>query len=431
LDVAIILIQDKDFERLAGENWRVLNESSIARFDPRNSRYIVAGFSRETLARRQLNWRESFTQIYTSPYAGGAADADHSVLRLAYARAAPSSLGETANTPHLGGLSGSSVWNIISETDGPWAPEKILKVVALQVSFVHGKYITAEWWTLVMEVFHQWAMSNARGTHLETFKIIQTGSPIRRHRNQRQTLIGLKLNRIGRMAEVPNTRATWGMIAKVRHLIRIVDEELFQEHRFSDPNEINEDADKRLIRNLIFEPRRIRAEDIPEDVGKTPDFKLFKNDVLSGFCEMKSPTDGDLFDVPDDLEPGELRVEVGKDPAIFNLARHIAKAAKQFKAVNSEHLHPNILVFANHARRKGPADLRMALEGIRAPDGRRFFPLVNDKDGWEVQKDVWEAARSIDLYVWLDPRKRAWQAFKPAGARRLKEACELVGVPLV
>lgn len=56
-------------------------------------------------------------------------------------------------------------------------------------------------------------------------------------------------------------------------------------------------------------------------------------------------------------------------------------------------------------------------------------PLVNDADKWEVQKDVWDAARSINLYVWVDPRKRTWQAFRPAGAKRLTEACDLLGVP--
>jgi hypothetical protein len=81
--------------------------------------------------------------------------------------------------------------------------------------------------------------------------------------------------------------------------------------------------------NLIFEPRHIRAEDIPEDQDKTPDFKLLKDGALRAYCEMKAPTDGDLFDVPDDLAPGEIRTEVRKDPTIFNLARHIAKAAKQ------------------------------------------------------------------------------------------------------
>jgi large subunit ribosomal protein L30 len=57
----------------------------------------------------------------------------------------------------------------------------------------------------------------------KVIKIEQTGSPIRRHHAQRETLIGLGLNRIGRMAQVPDTPATRGMIAKVRHLVRVVD----------------------------------------------------------------------------------------------------------------------------------------------------------------------------------------------------------------
>jgi large subunit ribosomal protein L30 len=54
-------------------------------------------------------------------------------------------------------------------------------------------------------------------------KVEQTGSPIRRHHTQRETLIGLGLNRIGRVAEVPDTPQTRGMIARVRHLLRVVD----------------------------------------------------------------------------------------------------------------------------------------------------------------------------------------------------------------
>ena len=54
-------------------------------------------------------------------------------------------------------------------------------------------------------------------------KIKQTGSAIRRHHSQRETLVGLGLNRIGRVAEVPDTPATRGMIAKVQHLVRVVD----------------------------------------------------------------------------------------------------------------------------------------------------------------------------------------------------------------
>jgi large subunit ribosomal protein L30 len=54
-------------------------------------------------------------------------------------------------------------------------------------------------------------------------KVQQTGSPIRREHTQRETLIGLRLNRVGRVAELPDTPQTRGMIAKVRHLVRVVE----------------------------------------------------------------------------------------------------------------------------------------------------------------------------------------------------------------
>ena len=54
-------------------------------------------------------------------------------------------------------------------------------------------------------------------------KIEQTGSPIRRHHSQRETLIGLGLNRIRRVTELPDTPEIRGMLSKVKHLIRIVE----------------------------------------------------------------------------------------------------------------------------------------------------------------------------------------------------------------
>ena len=59
----------------------------------------------------------------------------------------------------------------------------------------------------------------------KTIRVQQTGSPIRREASQRATLIGLGLNKIGRTKDVPNTPQTRGMIAKVRHLLRVVDGE--------------------------------------------------------------------------------------------------------------------------------------------------------------------------------------------------------------
>jgi large subunit ribosomal protein L30 len=58
----------------------------------------------------------------------------------------------------------------------------------------------------------------------KTIKVEQIGSPMRRHHSQRETLIGLKLNRIGRVSELPDTPQTRGMIAKVYHLVRVVEQ---------------------------------------------------------------------------------------------------------------------------------------------------------------------------------------------------------------
>jgi large subunit ribosomal protein L30 len=54
-------------------------------------------------------------------------------------------------------------------------------------------------------------------------KVEQIGSAIRRHHSQRATLIGLKLNKIGRVSELQDTPEVRGMIEKVKHLVRVVD----------------------------------------------------------------------------------------------------------------------------------------------------------------------------------------------------------------
>jgi large subunit ribosomal protein L30 len=57
----------------------------------------------------------------------------------------------------------------------------------------------------------------------KTVKVKQIGSPIRRVHGQRETLIGLGLNRIGRVKELPDTPQTRGMIAKVAHLVEVME----------------------------------------------------------------------------------------------------------------------------------------------------------------------------------------------------------------
>ncbi|MEZ5922581.1 MAG: 50S ribosomal protein L30 [Parvularculaceae bacterium] len=57
----------------------------------------------------------------------------------------------------------------------------------------------------------------------KTVKVRQTGSPIRRPKEQRATLVGLGLNKIGRISELEDTPSVRGMIARVSHLVEIVE----------------------------------------------------------------------------------------------------------------------------------------------------------------------------------------------------------------
>ena len=51
----------------------------------------------------------------------------------------------------------------------------------------------------------------------------QTGSPIRRKKDQRATLIGLGLNKLGRTSTLDDTPSVRGMIAKLAHMVEVVE----------------------------------------------------------------------------------------------------------------------------------------------------------------------------------------------------------------
>ena len=57
----------------------------------------------------------------------------------------------------------------------------------------------------------------------KTLKVRQTGSPIRRTKDQRATLAGLGLNRVGRTSTLEDTPSVRGMIAKVAHMVEVVE----------------------------------------------------------------------------------------------------------------------------------------------------------------------------------------------------------------
>jgi large subunit ribosomal protein L30 len=58
----------------------------------------------------------------------------------------------------------------------------------------------------------------------KTIVVKQIGSPIRRPAKQRQTLIGLGLNKMHKTRELADTPSIRGMVAAIPHLAKIVEE---------------------------------------------------------------------------------------------------------------------------------------------------------------------------------------------------------------
>ena len=58
----------------------------------------------------------------------------------------------------------------------------------------------------------------------KTIVVKQIGSPIRRPAKQRQTLIGLGLNKMHRTREFEDTPSVRGMINKIPHMVQIIEE---------------------------------------------------------------------------------------------------------------------------------------------------------------------------------------------------------------
>lgn len=58
----------------------------------------------------------------------------------------------------------------------------------------------------------------------KTITIEQVASPARREERQRETLVGLGLDKLHRRRTLQNTDAVWGAICKVRHMVRVVDD---------------------------------------------------------------------------------------------------------------------------------------------------------------------------------------------------------------
>jgi hypothetical protein len=153
-DVAVIELLDQEFIQRARSGWNFLTEANVAVAEQVFENYIIAGYPDSTVIYEDGTLRPTaLMQLYTAPYDGEVSgDRGEFDLFFRYGREAGNTHGQRKETPALGGASGALVYGIAEPSTGIWAPEGVLKVVGIQVSFVHSKYVRAKKWALLQHV---------------------------------------------------------------------------------------------------------------------------------------------------------------------------------------------------------------------------------------------------------------------------------------
>jgi large subunit ribosomal protein L30 len=113
--------------------------------------------------------------------------------------------------------------------------------------------------------------------------VVQTGSPIRRHHTQRETLIGLGLNGIRRGRLLPDTPEIRGMIRKVSHLVHVLDDPLMGALTPTMKKELDvlRRFNRRVTRTEQSAFWRRYADQIPNVISRVDNMRLQKTGPMS------------------------------------------------------------------------------------------------------------------------------------------------------
>jgi hypothetical protein len=194
------------------------------------------------------------------------------------------------------------------------------------------------------------------------------------------------------------------------------------------PKQFDEQPDLKLVADWLGSHGLIteRYSRHETQTGKTPDFRVKRNNELIAYCEVKSPNDPWLDEQLAGAPPFTLVGGARPDPTFNRLARLINKAKEQFTTVNQDRAALNILAYVNHDEHSGLHDLQEVLTGhFQAVDGMRYPTMLHISNGI-----IGAAKQVIDAYAWFDGAsgKLRGVIFSEADIGRRDRTCALFGV---
>ncbi len=138
---------------------------------------------------------------------------------------------------------------------------------------------------------------------------------------------------------------------------------------------------QKIVKGFL-EEKGFEVVKIPETEKKTPDFRVYLNGKFVFYCEEKTLE-------YDDFEGCK------NDPTYNSISAHVHKATKQFKSINPQREHPNVMAFVNFDSCKDVTDLFITCTGYAPLDSDEFMKIHNVG---RITNDL----DQIDLFLWFD-----------------------------
>ncbi|MFZ3122343.1 MAG: hypothetical protein WA104_03120 [Thermodesulfovibrionales bacterium] len=172
-------------------------------------------------------------------------------------------------------------------------------------------------------------------------------------------------------------------------------------------------AEDLVVREL--EKFQLRCERFSKDERrnrKTPDYRVYKDDTLAFFCEVK------------EIEKDTWLNGVRADPIFNRIADDVHTAVKQFDAVNSALDYPNVMALVNNDDTCGCLDLIGVITGHLLIDNGKSAPIYQKYSEGRIKDDK----SRIHLYLWFDAFKENKFLFNAGDIRQRDKLCEYFGI---
>lgn len=145
--------------------------------------------------------------------------------------------------------------------------------------------------------------------------------------------------------------------------------------------------------------------------GKNPDFKVYKNNELIFFCEVKT------------IEKDNWASGARNDPIFNRITDDIHTAIKQFDAVNKNISYPNVLTFVNYDSMCDIEDLISTLTGLFFADDGKQYPIYRQFSSGRIKSEKMR----IHLYIWFDNNNQPKLLFNQSNRIFYLKLCQLFG----